>query len=126
MISYEGTVMLARVAVPVAGGIGVAMSLAILGAMAEAFYPGWGTRVWAGVRLGLSVAYRAFCLVGLLVLAVPFLLEYAFRSGKGLVKAYLARVYRARWEVRTTGRHRYSRVLAWSEGIRTAKGLVNA
>lgn len=48
-----------------AGGLGVALSTAVIGAMVEAVWPGTDTRVKAGALSALSVALRAFCLVGM-------------------------------------------------------------
>lgn len=82
MITYEGAVMLARVAVPVTWGIGVALTLAVSGAMVEAVYPRWGTWVWASVKTGLSVALGVLSLVTVGV-AVTYLHTYASDKGTG-------------------------------------------
>lgn len=56
-----------------AGGLGVALSTAVIGAMVEAVWPGTDTRVKAGALSALSVALRAFCLVGMAVVSFVML-----------------------------------------------------
>lgn len=56
-----------------AGGLGVALSTAVTGAMVEAVWPGTDTRVKAGAFSALSVALRAFCLVGVAVVTFVML-----------------------------------------------------
>lgn len=67
MIDIETLTGVAKGAALVAGGLGVALSTAVIGAMVEAVVPNWGTRVWVGTCSALSVALRAFILVTLAV-----------------------------------------------------------
>jgi hypothetical protein len=76
-----------------AGGIGVALATAVIGAMCEAVWPGWGTRAWVRTRSALSVALRAFCLVamaGVVFLMLAGTLAVAlFSLVKGVAVTYL-------------------------------------
>lgn len=65
--------MVAGGATILAGGLGVALSTAVIGAMVEAVWPGTDTRVKAGAFSALSVALRAFCLVGVAVVSFVML-----------------------------------------------------
>lgn len=73
--------------------LGSGLTLAILGAMAEAVWPDWGTRVWVAFRSALSVALRAFCLVIIAAVALVAVLCLVavtlWRATKGLAVTYL-------------------------------------
>lgn len=62
-MDLETTRAVAVGAAVLAGGIGVALITAVLGAMLEAAFPGWGTQVWVGTISALSVALSVFSLV---------------------------------------------------------------
>lgn len=91
--------MVAGGATILAGGLGVSLSTAVIGAMVEAVSPGMPSRVWAGTISGLSVAVKALCLVAVagvaLVLAALVGLVAVFRwpvewiKGTGLAVTFL-------------------------------------
>lgn len=72
---------------------GAALTLAVLGAMAEAVWPQWGTRVWVAFRSALSMALKAFCLVIIAAVALVAVLCLVavtlWRAVKGLAVTYL-------------------------------------
>lgn len=83
-----------------AGGLGVALSTAVIGAMVEAVWPGTDTRIRAGVFSALSVALRAFFLVGVAVVTFVML--------AGVLAVALLRLVKGVRFIRTTrptGRH---------------------
>ncbi len=82
-----------------AGGLGVSLATAVIGAMVEAVWPGAGTRVSTGAVSALSVALKAFCLVGMAVVTFVML--------AGVLAVSLFRLVTAPRPARTTrtGRH---------------------
>jgi len=97
-MDLETTRMVAVGATVLAGGIGAALTVAVLGAMAEAAFPGWGSQVWAGGVSALSVALSVFSLVA--GICVTYLHTYRSDEGTG-------RHFRGMGRVRQpAGRHR--------------------
>ena len=82
-----------------AGGLGVSLSTAVIGAMVEAVSPGAPSRVWAGTISALSVALRLFVLVGVGVVTFVML--------AGVLAVSLARLVTIPTRTKVTGRHMY-------------------
>lgn len=99
IMDLESLRVVAGGATILAGGCGVALSTAVIGAMVEAVWPGAGTRVSTGAVSALSVALRAFCLVGMAVVTFVML--------AGVLAVALFRLVKGVRFVRTvsTGRH---------------------
>lgn len=115
-MDLETTRAVAMAATVLAGQIGIALCAAILSAMLDAICPRWDTRAWAIVQTWLTVALRLFCLVTVVILTTPAMVAVLAVALCRLAKIHAGQVARIRWDARTRGRHRYSRVLAWTEG----------
>lgn len=87
----------------VAGG--VALTLAVLGAMAEAVWPRWGTRVWVAFCSAPSVALRAFCLVAIAVVALLAVLCLVVVTLWRATRAFAVTYVHTYRSDRGTGRH---------------------
>ena len=101
VMDLETLRMVAGGATILAGGLGVSLSTAVIGAMVEAVSPGAPSRVWAGTISALSVALRLFVLVGVGVVTFVML--------AGVLAVSLARLVTSTVPTRTkvTGRHMY-------------------
>lgn len=104
-----------------AGQASLGLCVAVMSAMLEAMWPRWASRVWVAVKTGLSVALKSFCLVTVVILTTPAMASVLAVALCRLYKIHAGQVARIRWNARTHGRHRYSRVLAWTEGENTVR-----
>lgn len=98
--------MVAQGAILLAGGIGVALTTAILGAAVEAAFPDMGTRTWAELGSWLSLALSVLWLSGALAviiiqdMAVTYLHTYRSNQVAGRRYRGFGRL------VQPAGRHR--------------------